>query len=87
MDEQIKELIHWIDAVRFLPLPLPNGMTWKQAEKAFWMLEREGYIYYTRVDGKKCYRLLTAAGKQVLNAYERERLDVEWRMPWILKRR
>lgn len=87
MDETTKQLIHWIDAVRFLPLPLPEGMTWEQAEKIFRKLEREGYIYYTRVDGKKCFRLLTAAGRQVLNEYERERLDAEWRMPWILKRR
>jgi hypothetical protein len=75
MGEDEKQAIAWTNSARFLPMPIPEGMSRTQLDKILRKLEREGYIYYTRVDGKKCHRLLTAAGAKVLDEYKKEQRD------------
>ena len=50
---------------------LPKGMDWDWAEGMFGRFERRNLIYYTRVDGEKCYRYLTAHGSKILDDIKR----------------
>jgi len=61
-----RSLVRFVHDARFGSV-LPKTTTWERAEKIFRRFERRGVIYYTKVDGKKCFRLLTAHGARILD--------------------
>lgn len=56
-------VLEWVYYARFgsPPPDVPD------LDKELRRLERQGLIYYTRVDGRKCHRRLTAAGAAEVN--------------------
>jgi hypothetical protein len=66
MDEDTKKVLRWAHYARFGAME-PKDMPRKTLDRILRWLEKNNYIYYTRVDGKKCHRLLTALGAQKLD--------------------
>jgi hypothetical protein len=62
-----RALVRFVHNARFGPALLPKGRDWEWAKKVLDRFERRGVIYYTKVDGKKCHRLLTAHGARILD--------------------